>query len=79
MIYLIVNEGAAERAGIPQYLVFNYNAGAYERIPRTLRLVADQIFSFEHGRTFYYKNRFGDDYQFKEDEKIVLKLKAHQL
>ncbi len=77
MIYLILHERAAEKAGIPIHLAFNYTSAS--RIPFGLMQVAEYAFSFDGDKTVYIKDRYADEYQYTSEERLILKLKAVQL
>jgi hypothetical protein len=46
------------------------------RIPIQCVQMANQVFSIVNGCTVYYKNRSAVDYQYSEEEIIMLKLSA---
>ena len=37
---------------------------------------ADCIFEFQGGKTVYFKDRYAENYQYSEDERLIIKLKA---
>jgi hypothetical protein len=74
MIYMIMNENVAEHSKIPRYLA--YHSDAVSKIPRALVQAADFVFIFVEGKTSYYKDRFGDNHQYTDEEKVVLKLRS---
>jgi len=46
-------------------------------MPLKLYQVADVVLSFDkNGSTIYHKNRNYDEYQYSDEEKVVLKLKS---
>jgi len=71
---MILGEEIAEHSKVPRYLA--YHSDAVSKIPRALVQAADFVFIFVDGKTSYYKDRFGEDYQYTDEEKVVLKLRS---
>ena len=72
MIYLKFNHIVGERYGVPELLVLNTS---FENMKIRLKYIAEEIFEFSNGKTVYYKDRGGSNYQYTEDEIIMFKLK----
>ena len=74
MIYFIINETYAEESDMHRFYAYSHPIAT---IPLQFFHIADFVLYFdENGNTVYYKNRFFDEYQYSDEEKVVLKLKS---
>jgi len=72
--YLILNENWAKDRNMPQYIAYS---NSIMSISWSWLRASDVVFYFNDlGHTIYYKNRNYDEYQYSDEEKIVLKLKS---
>lgn len=74
MIYLTFNESVRDL--YPKVSEYMCHAKGIETVPMKVRFYASHIFEFIDGETKYYKDRTGADYQYFDEEKVVLALKA---
>ena len=72
MIYLTFSEWARNRINVPSI------ASCVRDYPRNLIMYADTAFFFSGNNTIYCKDRPGNRYQYTEEEKIMIVLKAQQ-
>lgn len=78
MIYLTYSETVQEHAGFPEIGSIGKNT-KFADIRFKEKAMAECIFTFEDGKTVYMKNRHSDlprGYQFSEEERLIIKLKA---
>ncbi len=73
MIYLTFSECVAER-----YKLHSLMSAQSIHMTGSVRIkfAADTIFCFAGDKTSYYKDRYGTDYQYVEDERIMIALRA---
>jgi hypothetical protein len=74
MIYFTFSNWAQTNQHMPPVLALNAPAGI-GGINLNLRSNAETVFEFCNGKTVYYKDRGGNNYQYAEDEIIMFKLK----
>lgn len=83
MIYFILNEHTAEEFDNRMYYFTDLHEDVldYMRIQGKVNLVnsCDYIFRVIEGKIFYLKNRTGLNYQFTEEELVILRLKSAKL
>lgn len=73
MIYLTFSEWVQKEHNVPNLVSVSekFMASNLE-----LKPYADEIFKFTENSTHYYKTRTGSKYQYTEDERIMVVLKA---
>jgi hypothetical protein len=71
LVFMKINPNVADRKGFPE-IISTHGA------PRSISHItaSDFIFSFQEGKTIYYKDRYATDYQYTEEERLILMLKA---
>ena len=80
IIYLKLAEAAVLLDGVPewQYIKQIRDIEGKVLIPLGYQkiLMCDSIFSYKDGVTKYYKDRLGDNYQYSDEEILIIKLKS---
>jgi hypothetical protein len=75
MIYFLYGEYAVRACGLPEIGCAAKAPGPEYRFMD----LAEASFSFHGNKTFYWKNRYGEvpgGYQYTDEERLILKLKA---
>lgn len=78
MIYLTYSKTVREHAGFPEIGSIGKKT-KFADLRFKERAMAESIFTFEDGKTIYMKNRYDSNpkgYQFTEEERLVIVLKA---
>ena len=74
MIYFICSDAYANYAKWPKYVA--YDRPNISQIPLVWIASADYIFEFKDGKTVYHKDRTFKDYQYTDEERLVLTLRS---
>jgi hypothetical protein len=73
MIYLEMHSGWAESQNHPANIATKTDI---QHIPLNLKLMAEKIFMFDKHGTYYYKDRYADNYQHTDEERLVVALSS---
>lgn len=80
VIYLKFAKAAVMYDGLPewQYIKKTRDIEGKSLIPLGYQIIlmCDSIFSYKDGVTKYYKDRMGHNYQYSEEELLMIKLKS---
>ena len=74
MIYFIYSDMYANYAKWPKYVA--YDQPNVAEMPLIWIQAADYIFEFKDGKTVYIKDRTYKDYQYTDEERLVLILRS---
>jgi hypothetical protein len=71
LVFMKINPDIADKTGFPEIISTHRATKSISHIT-----ASDSIFSFQEGKTIYYKDRYATDYQYTEEERLILMLKA---